>query len=299
MDVLVTGAKGQLGRDLVGRLEAAGLVVAARGSSELDVTDRGRVSGAVKEAAPQVVINCAAYTAVDRAEAERDRAFEVNAAGARNLALAARESRAALIHISTDFVFDGARPEPYTELDPPRPLGVYGASKLAGEREIERALDEHVIVRASWLYGSAGGGNFVKTILGLAAERERLRVVYDQTGSPTWTGDLADALVAVTMRIGRGGGRAPYGTYHYSNEGVASWYDLAVAAIEGARGLGAELRCASVEPIRTSEYPTPAARPAYSVLDKGKIKETFGVAIPHWRASLGKMLAELYPEKIQ
>ena len=156
-------------------------------------------------------------------------------------------------------------------------------------------INEHIIIRASWLYGAAGR-NFVKTILKLAGERERLRVVSDQVGSPTWTLDLALVIAGITSGVVKGGGE-PYGTYHYSNEGVASWYDFAVAVIEEAALLGAPLKCAEVEPIPTSEYPTPASRPAYSVLNKAKIKKTLGISIPHWRSSLRGMLKGFFKEK--
>lgn len=299
MNVLVTGAGGQLGRDLAPRLASSGFSVRALTSSDLSILDKSGLESAMEELAPGVIINCAAYTKVDLAETEKERAFEVNSTGPANLGSIAAEKGAAVIHISTDFVFDGKRPSPYREEDPARPLGEYGRSKLAGELEIRKATNRHMIVRTSWLYGSGGGGNFVKTMLKLASEREHLRVVYDQTGSPTWTGDLADALVRMTERItaGEDGEDLPYGTYHFSNEGVASWYDLAVSAIDDARALGVELKCRTVEPIRTEEYPTPAMRPSYSVLDKAKVKKTFGLVIPHWRGSLKKMIEEFFSEE--
>jgi dTDP-4-dehydrorhamnose reductase len=307
MSVLVTGASGQLGSDLVPRLERAGLEVTAFSSAECDITDPDRVAEAVKEARPEVIINTAAYTKVDLAEKEIDLAYAVNRDGAGTIARAAEAAGAVVVHISTDFVFDGRRPEPYTEDDPTGPLGVYGASKLAGEVAVAAACPRHVIVRTSWLYGSGGGGNFVRTMLRLATERERLRVVYDQTGSPTWTADLAGALVAITVRLTAGGGgggwdggggggreiKKPWGVYHYSNDGVASWFDLAVAAVVEARANGVPVLCREIEPIRTIEYPTPAERPAYSVFDKQKIKRVFGISIPHWRESLKLMVAEV------
>lgn len=294
MKILVTGAGGQLGADLVAALEKAGHDTAGMNSRELDITDAVSVAGAVGNSRPELIVNCAAYTKVDLAEKERERAYAVNRDGAGNLAVAAADSGAALIHISTDFVFDGKTPAPYSEDSPVNPLSVYGDSKLRGEEEIAKRLKEHYIIRTSWLYG-AGGGNFVKTILRLAAEKESLRVVYDQTGTPTWTSDLAGAVVRVVEMFGNGA--KEYGVYHYSDEGVASWYDLALSAIEEASSLGARLKCAAVEPILTPEYPTPATRPAYSVLDKKKIRTTFGLAIPHWRSSLKAMLKELYGGK--
>ncbi len=294
MKILVTGAGGQLGADLAPMLKKAGHEVLAFGSRELDITDAASLKKAVEGHGPAVLVNCGAYTKVDLAEKERVKAYAVNRDGAANLAAAAALSGATLVHISTDFVFDGATPAPYSEDSPTNPLSVYGDSKLKGEEEIAKRLREHVIIRTSWLYGS-GGGNFVKTILRLAGEKETLRVIYDQTGTPTWTVDLAGAVVSVVDRIGSGA--KDYGIYHYSNEGVASWYDFALSAVEEAGCLGAELKCSRIEPIRTAEYPTPAKRPAYSVLDKKKIKSVFALEVPHWRGSLKRMLKELYGGK--
>lgn len=294
MKILVTGAAGQLGADLVPALKTAGHEVLGLNSSELDITGAYAVEEAVGKHRPAVIVNCGAYTKVDLAEKEKERAYAVNRDGAGNLAGAAKKNGAALIHISTDFVFDGKTPAPYREDSPANPLSVYGDSKLKGEAEIAKRLEEHFIIRTSWLYG-AGGANFVKTILRLAAERETLRVIYDQTGTPTWTVDLAGAVVKVIERAGNGA--KAYGVYHYSDEGVASWYDFAVAVVEEAAGLGAELKCGKIEPILTPEYPTPAKRPAYSVLDKKKIRTTFDLSIPHWRVSLKRMLKELYGGK--
>lgn len=289
MNILVTGAKGQLGSDLVPLLNEKGHGIIAPGSGELDITDLQAVKRAVNENRPEIIINCAAYTKVDMAEIERDRAFAVNSQGAANIAKAAKEAGAALIHISTDFVFDGLRSTPYSEGDGVNPLGAYGSSKLEGEEEVRAALDEHIIIRTSWLYGMEGG-NFVKTILHLASEREALRIVYDQAGCPTWTRDLAGVIASFTEAVHTG---EVFGTYHYSNEGVASWYDFATAIIEEAILRGATLRCGHIEPILTQEYPAPAKRPPYSVMDKGKVKKTLGIPIPHWRASLRSMLNAL------
>ncbi len=294
MKILLAGARGQLGSELAGQLEAAGFGVRGCGSETLDITDRKRVFEEVRALRPGVIANCGAYTRVDLAERERERAFAVNRDGPANLAEAAREAGAVLVHISTDFVFDGLKSTPYTEADPPNPLGVYGESKLAGEREIMERLEDYMIIRTSWLYGG-NGQNFVKTILRHAAEREFLNVVYDQAGTPTWAADLAGALVGIIKGIGQGANE--YGIYNYSNEGVASWYDFAEAILDEARPMGFRLKCRAVRPILTAEYPAPARRPAYSVLDKGRIKKTFGADIPHWRASLRKMLCQIAPGK--
>ena len=290
MKVLVTGAKGQLGNDLVTQLEAAGFTAVSFSSAELDISDLAAVLEAVKKAKPGIIINPAAYTKVDLAEKEKDRAYAVNALGAENLALAAKEANCPIVHVSTDFVFDGRSPVPCVEEAQTNPLSVYGASKLAGEKSVAAATDAHVIVRTSWLYG-VEGHNFVKTILRLASDREVLRIVYDQTGTPTWSADLAAAIAGICKSIESG--KKPWGIYHYSNEGVASWYDFAVAICEEAASIGMPLKCKRIEPILTSEYPLPAARPAYSVLHKAKIKKTFDIEIPHWRSSLSKMLKEL------
>jgi dTDP-4-dehydrorhamnose reductase len=296
MKILLTGCGGQLGREVAGLLNKgsnAGYDAECLGSAALDITDREKVLAAVARVSPGVIINCAAYTRVDDAENERDRAFAVNRDGPGNLAEAALEAGARLVHISTDFVFDGRKTTPYKETDPTGPLGVYGASKLAGEEEIARRLKEHVIVRTSWLYGQ-GGKNFVHTILKLAEEREELRVVNDQMGSPTWTYDLAGAVKSILKRISGDADGEVWGIYNYSNEGAVSWHGFASAIIEEAGALGAPVKCRSVVPIPGREYPTPAPRPAFSVLDTGKIKKTFSITIPHWRASLKRMISGIY-----
>lgn len=292
MRVLLTGSGGQLGTDLFPLLEMAGHEVTAPRSGELDISDGHKVSDFVAGLRPDVIINAAAYTKVDLAETEKEQAEALNASGPENLARAAARHESALVHISTDFVFDGQKPGPYAETDGTNPLGAYGRTKLDGEEAIRRNIKRHMIVRTSWLYGTGGEGNFVKTILRLAGEREHLRVVYDQAGTPTWTADLAAALVSVVRSIENEEDR--WGLYHYSNEGVTSWYDFAVAIVEEARKAGFGVKCKSVEPILAAEYPTPAKRPAYSVLDKAKIKQAFGITIPHWRSSLRAMLTELH-----
>ncbi len=289
--ILVTGAGGQLGADLRAALGAAGLDGVFYTSKDLDITDREAVFSVIGAEAPSVVINAAAYTKVDLAEKERGRAFAVNEAGAGHVAAASAAEGAALIHISTDFVFDGLKSRPYRETDRTNPLSVYGKSKLGGEEAVIGGCAAHLIIRTSWLYGSTGQ-NFVRTMLRLGGEREEIRVVSDQVGSPTWTADLASAISLMAERV-CGGSAPPWGIYHFSNEGVASWYDLAVAVMEEAGRLGMDLVCREVLPIPTEAYPTPAPRPHYSVLDKAKIKEALGRGIPHWRASLVRMLEDL------
>ena len=222
-------------------------------------------------------INCAAYTAVDKAETEVEKAFEINAKGAKNLALVCNAQDAILIHISTDFVFDGNKTEPYTETDVPKPISVYGASKLQGEVEVQKTLKKHFIIRTSWLY-SEHGANFMKTMLRLAEIRDEISVVSDQIGTPTYAGDLADVILKIIRSK-----QQNFGLYHYSNEGVASWYDFAKAIFEAS-----DLKVKTI-PIKTEAYPTPAKRPVYSVMDKTKITSILGVETRNWQDSL-KML---------
>lgn len=290
MIILVIGSEGQLGRDLVPRLKDAGYTVCGYDVKDVDITDTAKTIEAAAKVKPSIIINCAAYTQVDKAESEQGAAYAVNRDGAANVAQAAAKIGAKLIHISTDFVFDGLKSTPYTEEDAVNPISVYGASKLAGDKAVADHLPEHIIVRTAWLYG-AKGNNFVKTIIRLAAERDSLNIVFDQVGTPTWTADLSDGLIVMVKALEAG--KTPYGTYHYTNEGVASWYDFAVEIVEEAKAMGLKVACKRLEPILTSGYPTPAKRPPFSVLDKAKFKKTFGAAIPHWRVSLKKMMAEL------
>ncbi len=298
MKVLVTGSDGQLAMDLIPLLDSTGLELCSLNSAMLDITEKEAVLKAAVDFSPELIINCAAYTNVDKAEEESELAFKVNSEGAANIADAALASKALCIHISTDFVFDGQKTTPYIELDETKPLSVYGKSKLRGEEEILKSECDSMIIRTSWLYG-AHGNNFVKTILALAKEREVLKFVDDQVSSPTWTGDLAGALVKIAKL--KQAGETKTGIYHYSNDSEGrgiSWYDLAVAIVEEARDMGVELKCICVEPILTSAYPTPAKRPAYSVLSTGKFEQDFpDCPIEPWRGSLGKMLRQLYGEK--
>lgn len=285
---MITGAGGQLGRELAARLGPGQLAVDRRG---LDISDQNAVQAYCEANKPAAIVNCAAYTAVDRAESEPEAAFAVNERGAINLAVAARNLDIPLIHISTDFVFAGRKSSPYKESDRVAPLGVYGRSKLAGERGVLATWPRSLIIRTGWLY-AAHGRNFLNTMLHYARERGQLRVVADQVGTPTYAGDLAAAVVEILVGnlLPDSAGARHYGAlagqgasgqiFHYANEGVASWYDFACAIVELS---GIPCR---VEPITTREYPTPARRPSYSVLNKEKIKKRFGLSIPHWRDSL-------------
>jgi len=285
MKVLVAGGNGQLGRELALRAPQ-GWAVTALGSTELDIRDREAVAKVVEEIGPELVINAAAYTAVDRAESEPDLAYAINGHGVAHLAEAAKATGAKLIHVSTDFVFDGRNSTPYQVNDRPNPVSVYGASKLEGERlALAYCGSEALVIRTSWLYG-ARGKDFVTTMLRLMADRDEVRVVADQIGTPTWAGGLAEAIYRLAGLNGSG-------ILHWSDAGVASWYDLAVAVQEEALALGLLKRAIPVRPIRTEEYPTPARRPTYSVLDKSETWRLLGGAAPHWRVGLRRMLKEL------
>jgi dTDP-4-dehydrorhamnose reductase len=274
---LVTGAKGMLGTDLCRLLAAQGEDFVAADLAELDLTDPVATSAFVRECAPATILNCAAYTAVDQAETNRELAFRVNRDGARNLAVAAAEVGATMLHISTDYVFDGSKQGAYLEDDPPHPLGVYGASKWEGEEAVREALAEHYIVRTAWLYG-IHGKSFPRTILGVAAQGKPLRVVHDQQGCPTYTVHLAQALLAIVTQ-------PHYGTFHAVNTGTCTWYDLARAAVAEA-GLEVE-----ITPVTTAEYPRPAPRPANSVLSTDKLASVHGVRLPAWQEGLREFVS--------
>ena len=273
---LITGAHGQLGQSLHSLLGDRGLYV---DRDVLDIGDAAQVESSLRQHRPECVINCAAYTAVDKAESDRDAAAQANAAGPANLAKAAGLLQIPLIHVSTDYVFDGTACRPYREDDVPCPQSVYGLTKLAGERAVLQYAETAAVVRTAWLY-SVTGNNFVKTMRRLGRERDTIRVVADQVGTPTYAPDLAAALLSLVDLIKPGTREI----YHYTNEGVCSWYDFAVAIMELSG-----LHC-KVEPIRSEEYPTPAQRPAYSVLDKSKIRSLLPQGIPYWRNSLKQCL---------
>lgn len=284
MNILVTGAGGQLGQELqaVVRAEGTKHTYTFCDRQTLDLTDSSAVASYLASQAIDIVINASAYTAVDRAEQEPAEADAINHLAVAELARLARERGAYLVHISTDYVFSGDRATPYEEEAPTAPLGVYGRTKLLGEQAIIASGVRHLILRTSWLY-SAYGANFVKTMCRLQAERSELGVVFDQVGCPTWAGDLA-RFIHQTIE---GGDLPEAGLFHYSNEGVCSWYDLA-EAIRDLTGSACRIR-----PIRSAEYPTLAQRPAYSVFDKSKLKATFGLELPHWRASLAQCLTQI------
>jgi dTDP-4-dehydrorhamnose reductase len=277
MTVLVTGASGQLGHDLVEAFAPDGVVGLTR--AKLDVTDQDAVLGAVRNLAPDLVVHAAAFTKVDTCETEPDTAWQVNALGTENVARACAKQGAAMVYVSSDYVFDGLAGRAYTEFDAVSPLSVYGRSKEAGEQLVRGALPAHFIVRTSWVQG-AHGGNFVKTMLRLGRDRGAVSVVDDQTGSPTFAFDLAPAIRALATT-----GRP--GTYHLTNSGECTWFQFAQAIFAEA---GLDVHCS---PIDTATFGTPAPRPAYSVLDNLKARLLGLDPLPDWRASLKRLVSEL------
>lgn len=288
LEVLVTGAGGQVGTELVA-LDGEAVAVRGLGSEGLDITREDEVRRCIGDAAPKAVINCAAFTAVDAAEDQADEAYLVNAVGARHVADACARARIPLIHISTDYVFDGSHDAPIDEAADPAPINVYGASKLAGERAVAAAGGRYAIVRAGWIFGRLARG-FVHTMLGLAATREVLTVVDDQLGTPCYAGDLAAALVALAKRLVEDPGVG--GIFHYSCQPPTSWFGFASTIVEAAKSMGVlPPHAAEVRPITSAEYPTRAARPRYSVLDGGRLNSLLGPA-PDWRMGLDRCLRD-------
>jgi len=293
MKILLTGANGQLGYEIIRLNNSFDLIYLNR--SELDITDLNQVEKKFAEIKPDLVINAAAYTAVDKAESDQKSAFAVNRDGSANLARCCAEYKIPLIHVSTDFLFDGKKRTPYVETDPVAPLCVYGQSKADGEQAIVSVLKEHIIIRTSWLYGFHGN-NFVKTMLKLGKEREVIRVVADQYGSPTSAEDLAEAILIIASQL-----ESPatcnlqphiWGIYHYSGSGITTWHGFAEKIFEIVKQLG-ESKIPRIEAITTLEYPTPAKRPAYSVLDCTLIQKNFGIIPKSWQESLKKIISKL------
>lgn len=282
--VLVVGAGGQVGRALCNHRHAGSGAIVGLTRGDLDITDLAEVRAALDARPFSAVINAAAYTAVDKAESDAAAAFAINRDGPRNLAIAAAERDIPLLHISTDYVFDGMRDGAYRETDPVGPTGVYGASKLAGEEAVRAAQPHHVILRTSWVY-AASTGNFVATMLRLASERPELRVVDDQRGGPTEATAIAAALLTMADRLGEG---QPWGTYHFGGAPAVTWHGFAEAIV--ARAAPRLRQVPKVTAIRTVDYPTPARRPANSVLDCSKIEAQFGIRQPDWSATLGAIV---------
>jgi dTDP-4-dehydrorhamnose reductase len=280
--ILVFGASGQLGHCIKKVAEEQQVTdIYFPNEDEANILNEERLEQLFAEQQPSFCINCAAYTAVDKAEEDIATARRVNKDGAANLAKLCKKHNAALVHVSTDFVFEGNTPYPLTELDAANPINVYGLTKLEGEQAVADVLPEHYTIRTSWLY-SEYGNNFVKTMLRLGAERDELGIISDQVGTPTYAIDLAGCILAIIAADNK-----QYGIYHYSNEGVTSWYDFAQGIFDISN------TTVKVKPIRTSQYPTPAIRPTYSVMDKSKVKSTFNVQIPYWRKSLEECIKRL------
>jgi len=292
--LLLVGSRGQLGSELLNANKECGLDCEGLDTPQFDVTDRDAVEATLERGKFSLIINAAAYTAVDKAELERDKAFAVNAEGSRYLALACAKRNIPLIHISTDYVFDGNKMSPYIETDAMCPVGVYGESKVAGEKAVREALEPHIVLRTSWLY-SSHGNNFVKTILRLAGEREELKVVADQYGCPTYAADLAAAILEIAKQIDRSRS-VQWGVYHYCGRGVTTWHEFAQKICELAKK-HAPMRVKEIKTISTGEYPTPAKRPPYSALDCSKIERVFGIRTRPWQDSLAEMLARLFTQE--
>jgi dTDP-4-dehydrorhamnose reductase len=282
---VVIGSNGQLGSELKELSASNPASFKFYDYPDIDITKKENLLAILKQDAPAAIINCAAYTAVDKAESESDLAMAVNGDGVKNLAEVAEAIDAWLIHVSTDYVFDGSAHRPYVETDATNPCSAYGRTKLAGEN-FATAYRKGVVVRTAWLYSSFGA-NFVKTMLRLGAERDSLNVVFDQVGTPTYARDLASALLAIADNATSSNNLSLAGIYHYSNEGVCSWYDFTREIFDLCN-----ISC-KVLPIESSSYPTPAKRPHYSVFNKAKIKATFQIEIPHWKHSLINCLNKL------
>lgn len=284
INILITGANGQLGSEIRKiATQFPNFSFTYTDVNELDLTDRNAVVSFCSNAKYDYIVNCAAYTAVDKAESDKELASKINIDAVKTLVEAATIAQSVFIHVSTDYVFSGEHHLPYKEDDKISPRSVYGQTKADGEQEALK-YSKSVIIRTAWLYSSFGG-NFVKTILRLAKERSELRVVFDQIGSPTYAGDLAQTILAIIYFQSKNGINP--GIYHFSNEGVCSWYDFAKEIVDQS-GLSCKIM-----PIESKDYPTPAKRPHYSVFNKSKIKSTFDIEIPHWKDSLIKCLNEL------
>jgi dTDP-4-dehydrorhamnose reductase len=288
---LITGAKGQLGNELkVASKKQFGNDFIFTDLDTLDITDGDKLHDFIKKRRPNWIINCAAYNFVDRAEDEFEKARMINGLAVKNIVSVIRDTSCRLIHLSSDYVFDGRSSVPYREADPANPLSAYGRSKLEGEK-YAMLHPQSMVIRTSWLYSSFGR-NFVKTILKLAAEKDSLSVVDDQIGSPTYAADLAHAILNIITGVNGNQIAFNGGIYHYSNEGFCSWYEFAVAILEEAR-----IKIL-VHPVKTREFPSVAARPQYSVLSKTKITENYRIAIPHWRTSLEKCIKLMMKNKV-
>jgi dTDP-4-dehydrorhamnose reductase len=291
MRILVTGSNGQVGWELSRGGARKDFHILALDRASLDITDQSAVNNELRASGPSVVVNAAAYTAVDQAESEPELAFAANRDGPAYLASACAEAGIPLIHISTDFVFDGKKQGPYLESDQISPLSVYGKSKAAGEVAVMERLREHIILRTSWVYG-VQGSNFVKTMLRMGRERDIIQVVEDQYGCPTYAADLGDTIMRIAAQMGEDR-QITWGTYHYCGKGMASWHGLAQEIFSLAKQY-TSLRVKTIEAISTAEYPTPAKRPLNSVLDCSLVEKTFNIHPKPWRESLARMIKRMF-----
>lgn len=308
-NILLIGSSGQVGQELHTTLSPVGTVTSISREA-LDLTQLEQIRQTIRQAQPNLIVNAAAYTSVDKAESEPELANLINGNAPTVMAEEAVQIGAALIHISTDYVFDGSSSSPYLESDAPNPLGAYGKSKRLGEIGIQRVFADtpdlsYVILRTAWVYGAMGKGNFVKTMLRLGAERDEVRVVCDQVGTPTWSVDIARTIAALSTRfldtsldtvLDTENTQPTRGIYHFTNSGITSWYDFAVAIFEEAAAIGFPIQLQRVVPITTAEYPTPTQRPAYSALAWQKIAGILQSPPPHWRQGLRQMLTQLYAQ---
>lgn len=292
MNILLAGANGQVGRETALLLSGNGFFVTAAGHAQCDITNSKSIQYALRENNFELIINCAAYTAVDKAEQDQAAAMQINAEGSRHLALAASAAGIPLLHISTDYVFDGQSQSPYREDAAANPLNMYGKSKLAGEEYIRVLMTDYIILRTSWVFGRYGN-NFVKTMLRLGRERDELRIIDDQYGCPTAAQDIANAVHAITCKINAGTAR--YGIYHYCGKPVVSWYGFAEKIFSIAKDY--DLPSPALVPIATDEYPLPAQRPKYSVLDCAKIYSDYAINQPSWDAALENVIREVLQEQ--
>jgi dTDP-4-dehydrorhamnose reductase len=290
MKILVIGSKGQLGHELLIQGNNSGYEILPADLPELDITDKTQVKHWLEKFRPSFVLNSAAYTNVDKAETEIDLAFAVNRDGPANLAEICALFKVPLIHISTDFVFDGKKSSPYIESDPASPLSIYGKSKQEGENEVRSRLKKHIILRTAWLYG-VHGQNFVKTMLRLGKEKEVINVVADQFGSPTSAADLAEAVLQIISKI-KDSSDLNWGTYHYCGHGIITWHKFAKEILNLAKHY-IPIKTKNVKPISTAEYPTKAIRPPFSALDCGLIKKNFEISLKPWQDSLKTVIRQL------
>jgi dTDP-4-dehydrorhamnose reductase len=292
MKILLTGKNGQVGFELQKKLSALGEIIATD-REELDLVNPDAIGAFIDQIKPNIIINPAAYTAVDKAESELELAYQINTVAPDVLAQKAKELDIPLVHFSTDYVFDGLKKEAYVETDKTNPKSVYGKTKCDGEEKV-RTYEKHIIFRTSWVFGSHGN-NFLKTMLRLIQEKDSLNIVSDQTGTPASASMLADVTFKIVDTIFKNKNFSDYGTYHSTNEGITNWYEYATLVANEAVQLGLKVRCGSnhIHPIASSQYPTAAARPLNSRLNTDKLKKTFMLELPHWESEVKKVLREL------